>query len=68
MIRGSETSAARQAGLDRAIAVGAIAVALSGDRDEDAALAAGLNDSAARRPPTQPPHPDLRQRSRLGAA
>ncbi len=111
MIRGGQTSAARPAGLDRAVAAGAIAVALSGDRDEDAALAAGLNgsepgpvpdficrpsaaamfaalgrrglhqdraditcvqisalaepDAAA---PAVPPHPDLRQRSRLGAA
>ena len=45
MIRGGETSAARQAGLDCAVAAGAIAARLSGDRDEDAALAAGLNGS-----------------------
>ena len=45
MIRGGQTSAARPAGLDRAVAAGAITVALSGDRDEDAALAAGLNGS-----------------------
>ena len=45
MIRGGQTSAARPAGLDRAVAAGAIAAALSGDRDEDVALAAGLNGS-----------------------
>jgi hypothetical protein len=41
MIRGGQTPAAHRAGLDRAVTAGIIAVALSGDRDEDATLAAG---------------------------
>jgi hypothetical protein len=41
MIRGGQTPAAPRAGLDRAAAAGIIAVALSGGRDEDAAVAAG---------------------------
>ena len=45
MIRGGQTPAAHRAGLDRAVAAGVIAVALSGDRDQDATLAAGLNGS-----------------------
>ncbi len=45
MIRGGQRPAAHRAGPGRAVAAGVIAVALSGDRDQDATLAAGLNGS-----------------------